>query len=58
MLPGAGEVSLLPDDRAELEVPAGGEQATGSRRLRWPGEGAAVMMTGDAVRVFDGEIDL
>ncbi|MEO5693330.1 MAG: diaminopimelate epimerase [Usitatibacter sp.] len=26
--------------------------------IRWPGEGHAVMMTGDAVRVFDGEIDL
>jgi diaminopimelate epimerase len=26
--------------------------------IRWPGEGHAVMMTGDAVRVFDGEIQL
>jgi diaminopimelate epimerase len=26
--------------------------------IRWPGGSAPVMMTGDAVRVFDGEIDL
>ena len=26
--------------------------------IRWPGDGHPVMMTGDAVRVFDGEIDL
>ncbi|HWH38937.1 MAG TPA: diaminopimelate epimerase [Usitatibacter sp.] len=26
--------------------------------IRWPGAGEAVMMTGDAVRVFDGEIAL
>ena len=26
--------------------------------IRWPGDGAPVMMTGDAVRVFDGEIEL
>ncbi len=30
----------------------------GDLSIRWPGEGQAVMMTGDAVRVFDGEIDL
>ena len=30
----------------------------GDLLIRWPGEGHAVMMTGDAVRVFDGEIDL
>ena len=30
----------------------------GDLAIRWPGEGRAVMMTGDAVRVFDGEIDL
>ena len=30
----------------------------GDLAIRWPGEGQAVMMTGDAVRVFDGEIDL
>jgi diaminopimelate epimerase len=30
----------------------------GPLRIRWPGAGGAVMMTGDAVRVFDGEIDL
>jgi diaminopimelate epimerase len=26
--------------------------------IRWPGGNAAVMMTGDAVRVFDGEIEI
>ena len=26
--------------------------------VRWPGDGAPVMMTGDAVRVFDGEIEI
>jgi diaminopimelate epimerase len=26
--------------------------------IRWPGEGEAVMMTGDAARVFDGEIEI
>jgi diaminopimelate epimerase len=26
--------------------------------IRWPADGAPVMMTGDAVRVFDGEIDI
>jgi diaminopimelate epimerase len=26
--------------------------------IRWPGGAAPVMMTGDAVRVFDGTIDL
>ena len=26
--------------------------------IRWPGADAAVMMTGDAVRVFDGEIEI
>jgi len=30
----------------------------GDLTIRWPGEGRAVMMTGDAVRVFGGEIDL
>ncbi len=28
----------------------------GDLTIEWPGQGAAVMMTGDAVRVFDGEI--
>jgi len=28
----------------------------GDLRIRWPADGANVMMTGDAVRVFDGEI--
>lgn len=30
----------------------------GELAIRWPGGEAPVMMTGDAVRVFDGEIDL
>lgn len=30
----------------------------GELMIRWPGGGRPVMMTGDAVRVFDGEIDI
>jgi diaminopimelate epimerase len=30
----------------------------GDLRIRWPGDNAPVMMTGDAVRVFDGEIEI
>jgi diaminopimelate epimerase len=30
----------------------------GDLAIRWPGDGANVMMTGDAVRVFDGEIEV
>ena len=30
----------------------------GNLTIGWPGPGSNVMMTGDAVRVFDGEIDL
>jgi diaminopimelate epimerase len=30
----------------------------GDLLIRWPGDDGAVMMTGDAVRVFDGEIEL
>jgi len=30
----------------------------GDLAIEWPGNGAAVMMTGDAVRVFDGEIEI
>ena len=30
----------------------------GDLSIEWPEEGAAVMMTGDAVRVFDGEIEI
>ncbi|HET6263385.1 MAG TPA: diaminopimelate epimerase [Usitatibacter sp.] len=30
----------------------------GDLLILWPGNGAAVMMTGDAVRVFDGELDI
>lgn len=30
----------------------------GDLAIRWPGDGEAVMMTGDAVRVFDGEIEI
>ena len=38
----------------EVRVEARG----GELRIRWPGDDANVMMTGDAVRVFDGEIAL
>jgi diaminopimelate epimerase len=30
----------------------------GDLMIEWPGDGSAVMMTGDAVRVFDGEIEI
>jgi diaminopimelate epimerase len=30
----------------------------GDLSIRWPGPPSAVMMTGDAVRVFDGEIEI
>jgi diaminopimelate epimerase len=30
----------------------------GDLMIRWPGDSAPVMMTGDAVAVFDGEIDV
>jgi diaminopimelate epimerase len=30
----------------------------GALAIRWPGAGRPVMMTGDAVRVFDGEIEI
>ena len=30
----------------------------GDLKIRWMGQGRPVMMTGDAVRVFDGEIDI
>lgn len=30
----------------------------GDLRIRWNGDGSPVMMTGDAVRVFDGEIEV
>jgi diaminopimelate epimerase len=40
-------------DRAVSVATRGGELV-----IRWPGPGAAVMMTGDAVRVFDGEIEI
>jgi diaminopimelate epimerase len=38
-------------DREVTVATRGGELV-----IRWPGPGGAVMMTGDAVRVFDGEI--
>jgi diaminopimelate epimerase len=34
------------------------ETRGGELAIRWPGGDAAVMMTGDAVRVFDGEIEI
>jgi diaminopimelate epimerase len=39
---------------AEVRVTTRG----GDLLIRWPGGSSPVMMTGDAVRVFDGEIDL
>ena len=39
---------------AEVRVSTRG----GDLMIRWPGDSAPVMMTGDAVAVFDGEIDL
>jgi diaminopimelate epimerase len=39
---------------AEVRVTTRG----GDLLIRWPGGNSPVMMTGDAVRVFDGEIDL
>ena len=39
---------------AEVRVTTRGGDLT----IRWPGRDAPVMMTGDAVRVFDGEIEL
>ena len=39
---------------AEVRVATRG----GELIVRWPGDGAPVMMTGDAVRVFDGEIEI
>jgi diaminopimelate epimerase len=42
----------LLDSEVRVET-RGGELA-----IRWPGGDAAVMMTGDAVRVFDGEIEI
>ena len=39
---------------AEVRVATRGGELT----IRWPGDGRPVMMTGDAVRVFDGEIDI
>jgi diaminopimelate epimerase len=38
----------------EVEV----ETRGGKLRIKWPGNSHAVMMTGDAVRVFDGEIEV
>jgi len=39
---------------AEVRVATRG----GELIVRWPGDGAPVMMTGDAVRVFDGELEI
>ncbi len=39
---------------AEVRVSTRGGELT----IRWPGPGAPVMMTGDAVRVFDGAIEI
>ena len=39
------------DERVEVSLPGG------VLGVQWPGEGAPVIMTGPAVRVFDGDID-
>jgi len=44
--------------RGLLDAAVAVETRGGTLAIFWPGEGSAVMMTGDAVRVFDGEIDL
>ena len=41
-----------------LESPVTVETRGGELTIEWPGHGSAVMMTGDAVRVFDGEIEI
>jgi diaminopimelate epimerase len=43
-------------DRLDRDVRV--ETRGGELAIRWPGLDAAVMMTGDAVRVFDGEIEI
>lgn len=48
----SGKLRGLLDDEVSIELPGG------SLRIRWPGEGHSVMMTGPATRVFEGSIEL
>jgi len=48
----AGRLRGLLDEQVSVEVRGG------TLRISWLGEGEPVMMTGPAVRVFEGEIDL
>jgi len=48
----AGRLRGLLDEQVSVEVRGG------TLRISWRGEGEPVMMTGPAVRVFEGEIDL
>jgi diaminopimelate epimerase len=48
----AGRLRGLLDEKVEVRVRGG------TLQISWHGEGAPVMMTGPAVSVFDGEIDL
>ncbi len=48
----AGRLRGLLDEQVAVEVRGG------TLRISWRGEGQPVMMTGPAVRVFEGEIDL
>jgi diaminopimelate epimerase len=44
--------------RGLLDTPVKVETRGGELAIAWPGEGAAVMMSGPAVTVFEGEIEL
>ncbi|MDX9767998.1 MAG: diaminopimelate epimerase [Ectothiorhodospiraceae bacterium] len=48
----AGRIQGLLDEDVAVDLPSG------RLVISWPGEGAAVMMTGPATRVFTGSIDL
>jgi diaminopimelate epimerase len=48
----AGRLRGLLDEHVEVRLRGG------TLRISWRGEGEPVMMTGPAVSVFDGEIDL
>lgn len=48
----AGQLRGLLDEQVVIELPGG------RLRIRWPGEGQSVTMTGPAVKTFDGNIEL
>lgn len=48
----AGRLRGLLDEQVAVELPGG------RLRIRWPGEGQSVTMTGPAVKTFDGSIEL